>query len=122
MARARTRVEAGSGDVFADLGFADAGERSLRVRLAWLINQRLTELELTQREAGVKLGLAQPHVSELRHYKLRRFSSERLLELLTKLARDVEIRVSASGKRGRGRVTVLVEDERGQARTPGTVR
>ncbi len=108
MGRARTPVEAGSGDVFADLGFADAGERSLRVRLAWLINQRLTELELTQREAGEKLGLAQPHVSELRHYKLRRFSSERLLELLTKLAQDVEIRVSASGRRGRGRVTVVV--------------
>jgi len=108
MARARTRVEVGSGDVFADLGFADAGERSLRVRLAWLINQRLTELELTQREAGAKLGLAQPHVSELRHYKLRRFSSERLLELLTQLARDVEIRVAPSGRRARGRVTVSV--------------
>ena len=101
-------MEAGSGDVFADLGFADAGERSLRVRLAWLVNQRLTELELTQREAGAKLGLAQPHVSELRHYKLRRFSSERLLELLTQLARDVEIRVSSSGRRARGRVTVSV--------------
>jgi len=108
MARARVNVEAGSGDVFSDLGFADSGERSLRVRLAWLINERLSELGLTQRAAAERLGLAQPHVSELRHYKLRRFSSERLLELLTKLARDVEIRVSASGRRARGRVTVSV--------------
>jgi predicted XRE-type DNA-binding protein len=108
MGRAKSRVEAGGGDVFADLGFADAGERSLRVRLAWVINLRLAGLGLTQREAGALLGLAQPHVSELRHYKLRRFTSERLLELLTKLAQDVEIRVSASGKRARGRVTVSV--------------
>jgi len=113
MGRASAQVEVGSGDVFTDLGFADAGERSLRVKLAWLINQQLAELGLTQRAAGAKLGLAQPHVSELRHYKLARFSSERLLELLTRLARDVEIRVTSSGKRARGRVSVSSARARG---------
>ena len=34
MARTREMVEAGSGDVFVDLGFTDASERKLRVQLA----------------------------------------------------------------------------------------
>ena len=32
MAKKREKVEAGSGDVFTDLGFADAGERGAEVR------------------------------------------------------------------------------------------
>jgi len=34
MARKRIEVEAGSGNVFADLGYPDARERSLKVELA----------------------------------------------------------------------------------------
>jgi hypothetical protein len=33
-------VDVGSGDVFTDLGFADAGERKLRVQLAMQLNRR----------------------------------------------------------------------------------
>lgn len=108
MARRTQRVDPGSGDVFVDLGFADAAERGLRLRLAVLTNDLLAERGLTQREAGALLGLAQPHVSELAHYKLRRFSSERLLHFLTLLSRDVEIRVQPRGRRARGRVSVSV--------------
>ena len=36
-------------------------------------------------------GIPQPHISELKHYKLSRFSSERLLHFVTLLDRDVEI-------------------------------
>ena len=40
-------VEAGTGDVFTDLGFQDAGERKLRVQLAMRINELLQERSLT---------------------------------------------------------------------------
>ena len=41
-------VEVGSGDVFIDLGFQDAGERKLRVQLAMRVNELLQEHKFTQ--------------------------------------------------------------------------
>lgn len=108
MARRKETVDSGSGDVFVDLGFPDAAERGLRLRLAVLANELLAERGLTQNEAAALLGIAQPHVSELAHYKLGRFSSERLLHFLTLLSRDVEIRIRASGRRLQGRVSLSV--------------
>ena len=46
---------------------------------------------MTQTAAAQLLGLTQPKVSALRHYKLAGFSVERLMTLLTVLDRDVEI-------------------------------
>lgn len=84
-------LEPGSGNVFADLGLPDSDERQLRVQLAVRLNDLLKEQGLTQAAAAKLLGIAQPHVSELKTYKLSRFSSERLLHYITLLNRDVEI-------------------------------
>lgn len=84
-------VESGSGNVFTDLGLPDAAERQLRVQLALRLNELLKAEGLTQAAAAKLLGIAQPHVYELKHYKLSRFSSERLLHYITLLNRDVEI-------------------------------
>lgn len=94
MARKRTEVDAGSGDVFTDLGYADATERRLKVRLAMEVNRVLEQRELTQLKAAKILGLRQPHVSDLVRYRLNRFSAERLMGFLTLLGKDVEIRIS----------------------------
>ena len=74
-----------------DLGLADPDERQLRVQLAIRRNDLLQAEGLTQAAAAKRLGMAQPHVSELKNYKLGRFSSERLLHCITLLNRDVEI-------------------------------
>lgn len=84
-------IEMGSGNVFADLGLPDPDERQLRVQLAVRLNDLLKAEGLTQATAAKRLGIAQPHVSELKNYKLGRFSSERLLHYITLLNRDVEI-------------------------------
>ncbi len=84
-------IELGSGNVFADLGLPDPQERQLRVQLAVRLNELLKAGGLTQAVAAKQLGLAQSHLSELKNYKLTRFSSERLLHLITQLDRDVEI-------------------------------
>src|SRR5215210_4485905 len=76
-------VDAGSGDVLVDLGFPDADERRLRVELAMRINEMVAAHGLTQGRAAKLFGIPQPHVSELKHYKLNRFSSERLLRFVT---------------------------------------
>ena len=84
-------IDMGSGNVFTDLGFPDADERHLRVQLATRLNDLLQAEGLTQAAAAKHLGIAQPHVSELKNYKLTRFSSERLLHYITLMNRDVEI-------------------------------
>ena len=91
VAKAAEAIEMGSGNVFADLGLPDADERHLRVQLATRLNDLLKAEGLTQAAAAKRLGVAQPHVSELKNYKLGRFSSERLLHYITLMNRDVEI-------------------------------
>lgn len=95
MAAKRSRIEAGSGNVFVDLGYADAKERTLKVELAMEVNRLLRERRLTQAAAAKELGIRQPHVSDLVRYRLERFSVERLIAFIVGLGRDVEIRIRA---------------------------
>lgn len=104
-------VEMGSGNVFTDLGMPDPDERHLRVQLALRLNDLLQAEGLTQAAAAMRLGIAQPHVSELKNYKLTRFSSERLLHYITLLNRDVEIFIrprSSADSAGTGAGAVMV--------------
>jgi len=108
MAKKRITIEAGSGNVFADLGFADAKELSLKVELAMEVNRLLRKRGLTQAGSAKALGILQPHVSDLVRYRLDRFSVERLMNFLTRLGRDVEIRTrSRPARRARAAVRVL---------------
>jgi predicted XRE-type DNA-binding protein len=105
MARKHEAIKVGTGDVFFDLGFADAGERKLRVQLAMQVNELISKRRLTQAKAAALFHILQPHISELKHYKLSRFSSERLLRFLTLLDRDIEIVIKP---KTRGRASGLV--------------
>ena len=80
-----------SGNVFTDLGFADAGERQTKVRLAVAINDVLQRRGLSQGKAAELLSINQPKVSALSKYRLEGFSVERLMRFLTSLNQDVEI-------------------------------
>jgi len=108
MARKRIEVEAGTGNVFADLGYADAKERTLKVELALEVNRVLKQRQLTQARAAELLGIVQPHVSDLVRYRLNRFSVERLMQFLTQLGKDVEIRIAKrTARRARPGVRIL---------------
>jgi predicted XRE-type DNA-binding protein len=85
------KIVPSSGNVFADLGFADAGERQTKVRLAIAINDVLHRRGLSQGKAAELLGINQPKVSTLSKYRLEGFSVERLMRFLTSLNQDVEI-------------------------------
>src|SRR5437773_6471867 len=84
-------ITRGTGNVFADLGFADAAERQAKLRFAYALNQVLEARKLSQADAAKVMGVTQPKVSALTHYKLAGFSVERLMNLLTALDQDVEI-------------------------------
>src|SRR5215217_6641537 len=92
-AERRETITRGTGIVFADLGFPDAAERQAKLRLAYALNQVLDGRKVSQGDAAKVLGLTQPKVSALRHYKLAGFSVERLMNLLTALDQDVEIMI-----------------------------
>jgi len=109
MAKNSEMVEIGTGNVFEDLGFADAGERKLRVQLAMRLNDLILDRKLTQANVAEIFGIPQPHVSELRNFKLRRFSSERLLHFITLLDKDVEIIIRPKAENhATGLVSVLI--------------
>ena len=104
------RIVRSSGNVFADLGFADAGERQTKVRLAVAINEVLSRRGLSQGKAAALLGVNQPKVSALSKYRLDGFSVERLMRFLTLLNQDVEIIVRNRPRARRpGRVFVTAD-------------
>ena len=72
---------------------ADPGERGLKFQLAVEVNRILQQRGLTQMEAAEKLGIPQPHISDLARYRLDRYSVERLMQFLAQLGQEVEIRI-----------------------------
>ena len=107
-AERREPISRGTGNVFTDLGFPDAAERQAKLRLAYALNQVLDARKLSQADAAKVLGVTQPKVSALRHYKLAGFSVERLMNLLTALDQDVEIVIRRKPRsRKTGRISVV---------------
>ena len=90
-------VEVGSGNVFADLGFPDAAELDIKVRLTVEIVSLINARRLSQVAAADLLKINQPKVSALKNYKLDGFSVERLMTFLLALGQDVEIRIRSRG-------------------------
>lgn len=101
------KITRGSGNVFADLGFADAEERQTKLRLAHAINTEIAARGLTQAQAAKLLSAVQPKISALARYKLEGFSVERLMVYLTALDRDVRIVIEKKPRsRATGRISV----------------
>ena len=90
-------VTRGTGNVFADLGFPDAAERQAKLRLAYALNQVFDARKLSQADAAKVLGVTQPKVSALRHYKLQ--SSGNRCSTQSRSSRGVELKVVLSGRR-----------------------
>lgn len=82
-----------SGNVFADLGLADAEQRLAKAELAQNIGHILQHRRLTQMQAAEVLGIDQPKVSALLCGQLARFSLEKLMQFLLLLGRDVSITI-----------------------------
>jgi predicted XRE-type DNA-binding protein len=101
-------ITRGTGNLFADLGYADAEERQTNLRLAHAINGVIARRRLTQAAAAEKLRVNQPKVSALARYRLDGFSVERLMTFLTALDQDVEIVIRKKPRsRAAGRIVVV---------------
>jgi predicted XRE-type DNA-binding protein len=80
-----------AGNVFADLGLRNAGEKQTKVGLAVAIQQIIQARRLSQAAAAQLLDINQPKISALVNFHLDGFSVERMLHFLNALDRDVEI-------------------------------
>ena len=109
MARKTTTiaVEKSSGNVFADLGLPHPEQELLKARLTLQIYRIIKSRHVTQAQAGEILGIKQPHVSLLMRNRSGNFSVERLMDFLTALGHDVEIRVTRTRK-AHGQMSVVV--------------
>jgi predicted XRE-type DNA-binding protein len=83
----------GSGNVFHDFGIPNADAEQLRSILAAQIIQTLDERELTVRQAGDLTGIAAADFSRIRRAHLGRFTIDRLMVILNRLNRQVEVTV-----------------------------
>jgi len=102
-------VEEGSGNVYADFGYADSGSMLVKAQLAAMIAEIVQHRALTQARAAEILGLTQPKVSALLKGRFHGISEHRLLVCLTRLGRDVRIVIKpAPRSRSNGRLTLSV--------------
>ncbi len=100
------KVIRSSGNVFADMGLPDAVELDTKARLGAAINLIVERKRLTQVEVATALGVNQPKVSALLHFKLEGFSVERLMNFLVALGQDVEIVVKDKPRSRSARIAV----------------
>jgi predicted XRE-type DNA-binding protein len=91
-------IEAGFGNVFADLGFADADKLKIKSGLMIEISRALRRLDLTQEEAGRRMGIPQPKVSGLLRGDFTNLSERKLMECLNRLGYDIEIKVKRTAE------------------------
>jgi predicted XRE-type DNA-binding protein len=86
-------IETSSGNVFADLGLADAEKLKIKSGLVIEITRAVRRLGLTQEEAGRRMGIAQPKVSAMMRGDFANLSERKLMECLNRLGYDIEIKV-----------------------------
>jgi predicted XRE-type DNA-binding protein len=84
-------MEASTGNVFADLGFADAGEHMIKAGLVVRIDRTIRQRKLTQAVAAQLMGIDQPKISAMLAGRSRGYSVERLMRFLVAPGHDVEI-------------------------------
>ena len=78
-------IEKSSGNVYADLGLADAQEMLVKAKLASKIGEIIQRQNLTQQQAALLLAMQQPKVSLLLQGQFRGISESKMLECLARV-------------------------------------
>jgi predicted XRE-type DNA-binding protein len=94
-------VTRGSGNVFRDLGLADADVLQAKADLVFKISAIIEKRELSQVEAAQILGVTQPKISALLRGRLDGFSLERIMRFLAALDQRVDNKVRPKSRRDR---------------------
>lgn len=95
----QTKIEVGSGNVFADIDMPNPEEALAKSEIARRVKLALDARALSQTEAGILLGISQPRVSDLARGRLVKFSLEKLIDFAKRLGNDVEIRIQPTSRK-----------------------
>lgn len=87
-------LEKGSGNAYRDLGLAGADSKKLRIELAVEIIRILKRRGLSLRQSAKAAGLAHPDIAKLKNGDVQGFTIDRLVTVLNRLDRRVEVKVS----------------------------
>lgn len=99
MKKKKLAVVRGSGNVFRDLGDANADLEQARAILAAKIISVLDDGKLSVRAAESATGVAASEFSRIRNVKLERFTIDRMITILGKLGQDVVLSVRVQPRR-----------------------
>ena len=92
------QITKSSGNVFADLGMANAEEHMLKAGLVSKLAEVIRVLDLSQTAAAKLTGISQPDLSRVLRGRFRDMSADRLIRALIRLGSEVDIDVSRGGK------------------------
>lgn len=109
----------GSGNVFADLGLADAEELLAKTKVILQIEDAIKAHNLTEATAAERMDMSQTELSDILRGRMDEFSLERLFRCLNALGRDVEITITPKPReheRGEVRVAFRPSRRRGARR------
>lgn len=88
-----TGYERSSGNVFADLALPEADQLQIKSGLVIEITRAIRRLGLTQDEAARRMGISQAKVSALSRGDFSNLSERKLMDCLTRLGYNIEIKV-----------------------------
>ena len=92
-------VVRGSGNVFRDLGLPDADTERMKSALAAEIIKAMREQGLTHAAAAERAEVQRADISRICKVDLDRFTIDRLVRILNRLDRRVELVVTAAAPR-----------------------
>lgn len=90
------KMTVGSGNVFEDLGFAPDQAAAMLARETLLIalEKELRKRGKKQQELAHELGIPRTRISEVMNLKAEKFSADKLVSLLHRAGKKVEISVT----------------------------
>ena len=80
-------IKKSNGNVYADLGMADAQGMLVKAKLASKIGEIVQRQNLTQQQAALLLAMPQPKVTLLLRGQFRGLSEAKMLECLARMRR-----------------------------------
>lgn len=97
----KPKMEKSSGNVFADIGFAQEEAQNLYLRAELMIRlaRFIEKKELTQQQTAKMLGVTQPRLNLMLKRRIELFSLDALVNMAARAGMRVELRVRAPLKK-----------------------
>ncbi|MBI3500007.1 MAG: XRE family transcriptional regulator [Proteobacteria bacterium] len=92
-------IRRGSGNLFADLGYADPDTHLLKAQLVSRMHDIIRGRKLTQTDVARLTGFSQPDVSRVLKGQFRDVSVDRIMRVLSRLGCEIDIVVKPSGSK-----------------------